>query len=69
MTLYTNLQTRYDMDKPWQRDYILSDMGKIWRTSKCRMIDCIKKAKTEQENMSLKLENIVSSAEWKAYVR
>ena len=47
----------------------LSDMGKIWRTSKCRMVERIKKAESEQERMSLKPDNIVSIAEWKAFVR
>ncbi|KAL5549778.1 hypothetical protein UlMin_005009 [Ulmus minor] len=37
--LWKAIQTRYDVDKPWQRDYIFSDMGKIWRTSKCRMVE------------------------------
>jgi len=44
-------------------------MGAIWRSSKSRLVNQVKKAKNEEERLKLKPDNIKSVVEWKAFVR
>jgi len=57
------------VDKQWQKHQIFRNMGAIWRASKSRLVNQVKKAKNEEERLKLKPDNIKSVVEWKAFVR
>ena len=44
-------------------------MGRVWRTSKSRMVEKIKNAENDEQRMKLKPDNIASMIEWKTFVR
>ena len=44
-------------------------MGRVWRTSKSRMVEKIKNTENDEQQMKLKLDNIASMIEWKKFVR
>ena len=44
-------------------------MGKVWRTSKSRMVEKIINAENDEQRMKLKPDNIASNIEWKKFVR
>ncbi|KAL5550896.1 hypothetical protein UlMin_001072 [Ulmus minor] len=67
--LWTTIQTRYNLDKEWQRDWCMKEMAELWRCSKSRLVRKLNSLSNEEQRMQLKPDNIRSEAEWRSFVR
>lgn len=63
------MQTRYKVDKDWERDWCMKVMGDLWRSSKSRLVTKLNELPNEQERLKLKPDNIKSETEWRVFVR
>lgn len=63
------MQTRYTVDKDWERDWCMKVMGDLWRSSKSRLVTKLNELPNEQERLKLKPDNIKSETEWRVFVR
>ena len=59
-----SFQSRYKMDKDWQKDWCMKEMAELWRCSKSRLVRQLNKLRNDEERILLKPDNIKSETEW-----
>uniref|UniRef100_A0A803Q2I8 Uncharacterized protein n=1 Tax=Cannabis sativa TaxID=3483 RepID=A0A803Q2I8_CANSA len=67
--LRRSIQARYIVEKEWKKNYIFQSIGDLWRASKSRLVAKVKKAPNEHERLKLKLDNIKTVIEWRAFIK
>lgn len=69
MFVFIALQSRYKLDKDWQKDWCMKEMAELWRASKSRLVSKLNKLPNDEQRLQLKPHNIKSEAEWRAFVQ
>ena len=63
------MQSKFSLDKEWQKDWCFETMSVLWRASKSRLVSKLNKLTNESERLSLKPDCFKSDVEWRAFVR
>lgn len=63
------LQARFKLDTDWHKICVFQQMSCIWRASKCRLVRRLVNAKSMDERLQLKPDNIKCMNEWKKFIK
>ncbi|CAA7043014.1 unnamed protein product [Microthlaspi erraticum] len=66
--LWKSVQARFELEGDYEKEFVLKQMGCLWRSSKSRVVGKIMKAKNNAERMQLRPKN-VPIADWRKFIK